>query len=218
MERKPKIDKKKIQKLMEYFVSGATARTAAELVGVNRNTATKYYHKWRVIVAKNLDDEVQFDGEVEIDESYFGGHRKGRRGRGAAGKVPVFGILKRNGKVYTAIIQDTKAETLLPIIHKNVVPDSIVYTDSYRSYNALDVSKFHHKRINHSKLFADKLNHINGIENFWNQAKRQLRKFNGVPKEHFNLFIKECEWRFNFGTPKNLLETLIQWVKRSHKK
>ncbi|MBK2345311.1 transposase, partial [Francisella tularensis subsp. novicida] len=40
-------------------------------------------------------------------------------------------------------------------------------------------------------------NHINGIENFWNQAKRHLRKFNGIPREHFHLFLKECEWRFN---------------------
>ena len=54
----------------------------------------------------------------------------------------------------------------------------------------LDVSDFKHFRINHSELFADKKNHINGIENFWNQAKRHMRKFNGVPKEHFGLFLR----------------------------
>jgi len=61
------------------------------------------------------------------------------------------------------------------------VPDSIVYSDCWRGYSVLDVSDFHHFRINHSKLFADRHNHINGIENFWNQAKRHVRKFNGVP-------------------------------------
>jgi transposase-like protein len=59
-------------------------------------------------------------------------------------------------------------------------PDSIVYTDTFRSYNALDVSDFHHMRINHSELFANRQNHINGIENFWNQTKRYMRKFNGI--------------------------------------
>ena len=57
-------------------------------------------------------------------------------------------------------------------------------------------------------------NHINGIENFWNQAKRHLRKFNGVPKEHFHLYLKECEWRFNHSDPKSQLLQLKQWVKQ----
>jgi len=92
-----------------------------------------------------------------------------------------------------------------------VVPDSIVYTDYWRSYNALDVSEFKHYRINHSKLFAHKHNHINGIENFWNQAKRVLRKYNGIPEQHFHLFLKECEWRFNYGSPKQLLKVLKKW-------
>jgi transposase len=80
----------------------------------------------------------------------------------------------------------------------------------------LDVSEFKHYRINHSKLFADKHNHINGIENFWNQAKRHLRKYNGIPKHHFALFLKECEWRFNYGSPKQLKMTLRLWVKRAN--
>jgi transposase len=115
----------------------------------------------------------------------------------------VFGLLKRNGKVFTMIIPDAKANTLMPIIRQQVKPDSIVYTDTWRSYNVLDVSEFKHHRINHNKLFANKHNHINGIENFWNQAKRHMRKFNGVPKDYFHLFLKECEWRFNNSDPKN---------------
>jgi len=78
----------------------------------------------------------------------------------------------------------------------------------------LDVSDFKHFRINHSKLFADQKNHINGIENFWNQAKRHLRQFNGVPKEHFGLFLKECEWRFNNPKPQSQLKQIKQWVKQ----
>ncbi len=117
-----------------------------------------------------------FAGEIEVDESYFGGTRKGKRGIAAGGKVPVFGLLKRNGKVYTVIIPDAKSDTLLPIIREKLSLIVSVYTDAFRSYNALDVSEFKHYRINHSKLFAKKHNHINGIEDFWNQAKKTFEK------------------------------------------
>uniref|UniRef100_UPI00077C1B82 IS1595 family transposase n=1 Tax=Neisseria meningitidis TaxID=487 RepID=UPI00077C1B82 len=126
-------------------------------------------------------DEV-FEGPVEPDESDFGGRRKGRRGRGAAGKVVVFGILKRNGRVYTVVVDNAKSDTLMPVIKQKIMPDSIVYTDSLSSCDKLDVSGFIHYRINHSKEFADRQNHINGIENFWNQAKRVLRKYSGLTK------------------------------------
>jgi len=155
-----------------------------------------------------------FDGEVEVDESYFGGRRKGNRGRGALGKVPVFGLLKRNGKVCTVIIPNAKSDNLLPIIGQKVKSDSIVYTDTFRNYNALDVSEFKHYRIKHSKLFAKKHNHINGIENFLDKAKRHMRKFNGIPKDHFHLFLEECEWRFNNSDSKVRLKQLNQWVRK----
>ncbi|MDE0728465.1 MAG: IS1595 family transposase [Alphaproteobacteria bacterium] len=213
--RKSRLSKSKQDRLLEHFVAGTTARCAASLVGVNRNTAAYYFHRLREIITYHLEQEADavFGGEIEVDESYFGGKRKGKRGRGAGGKVPVFGLLKRKGKVYTKIIADASSATLIPIIERKVVPDSIVYSDCWRGYNALDVSDFKHCRINHSKLFADKRNHINGIENFWNQAKRHLRKFNGVPRAHFGLFLKECEWRFNNPNPQDQLRQIKQWVK-----
>jgi transposase len=209
--RRSKISIYRQSKLMEMFVGGVPARTAAELAGINRHTATLFYRKIRQMIAYELDDDSPFSGEVELDESYFGGHRKGNRGRGAAGKIPVFGILKRKGKVYTKVIPNASSATLMPIIVNKIRPDSIVYTDCWAAYNAIDVTQFHHFRINHSELFADKQNHINGIENFWSQAKRWLRKYNGVSKESFPLFLKECEFRFNFGSPADQLQTLKSW-------
>ena len=155
-----------------------------------------------------------FAGEIEVDASYFGGTRKGKRGRGSAGKVPVFGLFKRGGKVYTKIIADASGQTFMPIIAHKVIPDSIVYLDSWRGYHVLDVSDFKHSRIKHSTLFADNQNHIHGIEHFWNQAKRHMRQFKGVPKVNFALFLKECEWRFNNPTPQAQLLQLTQWVKQ----
>ncbi len=211
-ERRSRLTARQQSKLIEHFVSGATARATSEVVGVNVKTATAFFMRLRQLIASNLPS-YELSGEVEADESYFGGVRKGTRGRGAAGKVAVFGLLKRGGKVYTAIIPNAKTETLLPIIQEKVMPDSIVYTDYFTSYNALDVSEFYHRRINHSKLFARGKNHINGIENFWNQAKRQMRKFNGIKKENFYWFLKECEWRFNGGNHNDLLTQLKYWYK-----
>ena len=213
-ERKSRLSLHQQGRLIEYFVAGTTARAAAQLVGIQANTSIRFFMRLRQLIASKLPS-YELSGEVEADESYFGGVRKGKRGRGAAGKVAVFGLLKRGGKVYTAIIPNAKTETLLPIIQEWVMPDSIVYTDTFRSYNALDVSAFHHIRINHSKLFADRHNHINGIENFWNQAKRQLRKFNGIKQDNFYWFLKECEWRFNGGNHQQLLKQLKYWYKHT---
>ena len=209
-----KLARKHQLRLLEFFVLEVTARSAADLLDIQPNSAILFYRKLREVIAYHLDKEAHevFEGAVERDERYSGGVRKGKRGRGAGGKVAVFGILKRGGKVYTKVVDDTRTETLLPLISRKIAPDSMVYTDCYRSYNALDVSDFHHERINHSALFAKGRNHINGIENFWNQAKRVLRKYNGIQKESFPLFLKECEFRFNYGTPKQQLNILKEWA------
>ena len=202
--RKSRLSKAKHDKLLEHFVAGTTGRCAAELVDVHRKTSAYYFQRLREIIAYHIEQETHevLGVEIEVDESYFGGVRKGKRGRCAGGKVAVFGLLKRGERVYTKIIPAASAKTLMPIIERKLVPDSIVYSDCWHGYNALDVSEFKHCRINHSKLFSDKHNHINGIENFCNQAKRHMRKFKGVPKEQFGLFLKECEWRFNNPKPK----------------
>ena len=200
--------------LMKYFVAGTPARTAADLASVHRNSAIRFFHKLRCAIAsKQQKRAAQFCGEIEVDESYFGGIRKGKRGRGAAGKTIVFGLLKRGGKVYTVPVADVKQKTLLPVIRQKIKPDSVVYTDGHTAYNALDISEFIHFRINHSKEFVSNHTHINGIENFWNQAKRHMRKYNGIPKQNFELFLKECEWRFNEGSPKQLLDDLKNILK-----
>jgi len=92
--RKSRLKKHIQDKLIEHFVAGTTARCAAELIGVNRKTAGYYFHRLREIIAYQLEQESQdvFGGEIEVDESYFGGTRKGKRGRGAGGKIPVFGL------------------------------------------------------------------------------------------------------------------------------
>ena len=100
-----KLSKKAQKKLLEFFVLEVTARAAADLLQIHPNSAALFYRKIRLVIEYNLSLEAHetFDGEIELDKSYFGGIRKGKRGRGAGGKTAVFGLLKRNGRVYTAV-------------------------------------------------------------------------------------------------------------------
>ena len=211
--RRSRLSQYKQNKLIELFVAGVTAGTAAQLVGVNKNTEVYYFHRLRLLIFHSSPHLEMFDGEVEADESYFGGHRKGRRGTGAAGKVAVFGLLKRNGKVYTVAVPNSKRPPYcLLSVSRQILTVSFIQIVN-KSYDMPDVSEFSRLLINHSTHFAERQNHINGIENFWNQAKRHLRKLNGIPKEHFELYLKECEWRFNNGEIKAQISILKQLVK-----
>ena len=95
-----KLSKRVQKKLLEFFVLEVTARSAADILRIQPNSAVLFYRKIRMVISHYLAlaaDEI-FDGAVELDERCFGGRRKGRRGRGAAGKVVVSGILRRQGR------------------------------------------------------------------------------------------------------------------------
>jgi transposase len=166
-----------------------------------------------LIVSKLAWEELWLSGEVEVDEIYLGGSRKGKHGFEAVGRIPVFGLLERGGKVHVVIIPNTKKNILIPIIRQTIEPDSIVYTDGFFSYEALDVCEFRNNFNNHLEKFVEARNHINGIENFWNQAKCHLSTFNLIPRENIHLFIKECEWRLNYRPTAKLFKTLLGWAK-----
>jgi len=163
------------------------------------------------ILAGSKDARELLNGEIELDESYFGGRRKGKRGRGAAGKVPVFGILERNGVVKVEIVKDVSAKSLLNMTVKTVRRGSIVYTDKFRGYDSLMFCGYRHLRVDHGKRFATGKVYINGLEGFWSYAKERLAKFHGVSKEYFPLYLKEMEFRFN-NRDKNIFNLLAQNV------
>ncbi|MDO9912128.1 transposase, partial [Glaesserella parasuis] len=117
--RKSRLSQHKQNKLIELFVAGVTARTTAELVNVNKTTAAYYFYRLRLLIYQNSPHMEMFEGEIEANESYFGGTRKGKRGRGAVGNA-VFGLLKRDGKVYTVVVPNIQSATLLPIIREKV--------------------------------------------------------------------------------------------------
>ena len=155
-------------------------------------------------------------GEFEVDESYFGARRvRGKRGRGAAGKTPVFGILKRDGKIYVNIVKNCKKEQLLPIIEGKVLEGSTIYSDGWKSYDGLILNGYDHYRVYHSKNeFARGKTHINGIESFWSYTKRRLSKFNGLSDKVFHLHLKESEFRWNLRN-ENIYDILLSEFRKN---
>jgi len=196
-----RVSEAKFRDLVKYFSLDLDAQQIAILTRLNRNTVNRYLKLIRKRIAELCESETPFKGEIEVDESYFGAKRvRGRRGRGAAGKTPVFGILQRKGKVYTEVVPDCAKATLQAIIRGRVSPDSIIHSDKWRGYNGLvDLGYKKHYRVHHgTNEFARGKSHINGIESFWSFAKNRLIKFHGVPQDTFYLHLKECEFRFNY--------------------
>ena len=210
--KRSRITEAKFREIVRHFSLDLAAENIAILTNLNRNTINRYLLLLRKRIADFCEQQSPFSGEIEVDESYFGAKRiKGKRGRGAYGKTPVFGVLQRGGKVYTEIVPDCAKATLQAIIRGKVSPDSIIHSDGWRGYNGLvDIGYQKHYRVQHgANEFANGKNHINGIESFWSFAKRRLQKFHGISKSTFYLHLKECEFRFNYRN-KNIYVMLLK--------
>lgn len=172
----------------------------------------RIYDNLRLDIVRECEREAEkLSGEIELDETYFGGRRKGKRGRGAAGKSIVFGLLERDGRVYTRIVDDVSKEILMDVIRKKARKGSVYYTDSFRSYNSLKRYGKHYT-LKKTKYFSRKSGkrdiHINGIEGFWSFTKHGLYNYRGVSQSMFPLYLKEMEYRYNHRKD-NLLQLLI---------
>lgn len=198
-----------ILKLFELEIS---ARRIAQQVELSYPTVLKAVHLIRMaIISADKRSQDLLKGEVEIDETYFGGKRKGPRGRGAKNKIPVFGILERNGIVRVDVMKDITAESILALTIKTVRRGSIVYTDRFKSYDSLMFCGYRHLKVDHSKRFSRGRVYINGLEGFWSYAKERLIKHHGVSKEKFPLYLKEMEFRYN-NRHNNMFSLLAQSI------
>ena len=188
------------RKVLKMFCADIPARTAGGLTGLSVQGTQSLYDGLRLrIMELALEEARPFAGEVEIDESYFGPRRvRGKRGRGAGGKTPVIGLLKRGGKVFTEIVENCSKQALMPIIKGQVLSEATIYTDGWKSYDGLVVGGYKHHRIHHHQnQFARGRNHVNGIESFWSFTKLRLAKLRGIRAQYFFLHLKESEWRWN---------------------
>ncbi len=184
--------------LMGFYQQQPAYRLALDLA-VDVKVVSRIYQRLRQALYHVSELEgAKLSGEIELDESYFGGRRKGTRGRGASGKSIVFGLLEREGRVYTKIVENVSAETLLQHIAARTRKGSVYFTDAFRGYQSLKRYGKHHVVSHHKQFVAKRTkNHINGIEGFWSYAKHILYNYRGISKYHFPMYLKEVEYRFN---------------------
>lgn len=202
---------------MKYFSLDITASRTAILCWINVNTAEDWYNYFREVIYEFCEEYEKelWSGTIEMDESYFWARRvRWKRWRWAGWKVKVFGLLKRDGQVYTRIVPDCSAKSLLPIIRGKIdLEDSIINTDYWKTYDWLvDLWAKKHYRVKHSKNeFARWKQHVNWIESFWSYCKRRLTKFNWISRKYYWLYLKECERRFNcWMSWKNMYKQLMK--------
>jgi len=210
MQIRWRLSKYRVKKILECFCVDITATKTAILLGYNRKTIDRYFNLFREHILEYEHQAITpFIGEIELDESYFGARRvRGKRGRGAAGKTPVFGVLKRNEQVFLTVVKSCSKAELMPIIKGQVLEKATIYTDGWKAYDGLILNGYDHYRVFHSENeFARGKCHVNGIESFWSFAKRRLSKFNGTCSDKFILHLKECEFRFN-NRGSNLVEIM----------
>jgi transposase len=186
-----------------YLISstrcGVSAKQLERELGVTYKTAWRMHFQIRKLMGENVE---QMFGEVEAEETYVGGRRRGTK-KGIPGKdsykVPVFGIVDRGGKVAALVTRDVTRATVQPIIQEKALPESLIYTDEYKVYDGLDGKGYTHERIPHSeKVYVVGNVHTNTIEGFWSLLKNGIRGvYHSVSAEHLQSYANEYAFRYN---------------------
>jgi transposase len=180
----------------------ATTRSGHSAKELQRRTGVTYKTAWRMFKQiRTLLDESNgmLTNEVEVDETYIGGARHGTRGRGAEGKTAVIGIAQRQGKVTSKVVTDTKRSTVMPLITKNVAKKTMIYTDEYPVYNAIDKLGFEHETVNHGDgIYVNGNASTNTIEGYWSLVKRGISGvYHAVSPKYLQSYLNEYQFRYN---------------------
>ncbi len=185
---------------------GVAAKELQRQLGVTYKTAWRMAHEIRKHMG-HVDGDDNLSGHVEVDETMVGGKRPGKRGRGAAGKTVVFGMLAREGNVMTRIVPDVKTKTLRPIIKDKIDQGSTISSDEWNAYKNLDRHGYQHGMVEHgSKQYVNGIHHVNTLESFWGQLKRSIKGTHiHVSKKHLQKYLVEFEYRYNMRTTPSLM-------------
>lgn len=185
---------------------GVPAKELQRQLGVTYKCAWRMGHEIRKYMGQ-IDGDTPLGGTVEADETYVGGRRPGVRGRGAAGKTVVFGMLEKSGDVMTHVVPDVKRKTLHPLIEGNVTKGSTMQTDELPTYRTIDRKGYTHETVNHGAgEYARDGVHVNGLEGFWSQIKRSIRGTHiHVSGKHMAKYLGEFEFRYNLRKNPHLM-------------
>ena len=207
--------------LMSQSRNGVAAKEIERQCGVTYKTAWRMAKQIRLLMQ---DAPGLLSGEVEADETMIGGRRKGKPGRGAAGKTIVFGTVERDRKRVNAhVVPNARVKTLLPHIRDNIAKGARFITDEFGSYKHIArVLDMEHRTVVHSneEWAKDDGTHTNTIEGFWSQLKRSLDGTHHVisPK-YLSLYLSEFQFRYNYGgndASSHLFDVLLSRVGLPH--
>ena len=182
--------------LMASTRTGISAKQLEREIGVTYKTAWRMFTQIRKLMAQG---DIVLVGEVEVDETYIGGRRPGKRGRGAEGKTIVAGMVQRGGPAVVKVVPNVKARTLLPMIQEHVPTGQTVYTDEMLSYNRLSRLGYMHETVQHSaKQYVVGRVHTNNIEGMWSNVKRGIDGVNhAVSPKYLQGYLDAYVYRFN---------------------
>jgi transposase len=209
-------------RLMECFVLGVTARTAAEMLHLNKNTTTFFYHRLRLIIQHQLDQAAPVERDIHIPERHLQrrfGHANAVAAaplsrRAGRSHIPLFGLSVHGDRIYVQMLHVVNSEEYGKTLKINEMPQSIVCTSEMVHRDVIEISTLKNYRLTqpHRPLqHVDKM--PREVTAFWSRTKRQLRKYHGIPRRHLSLFLYECEFRFNYGRQAQLLRVLQEWIK-----
>ena len=184
--------------LMAQTRTGISAKQLQRELGVTYKTAWRMFTQIRTLMAEN---GMSLFGEVEADETYIGGKRRGKRGRGAAGKTVVIGLVERGGRAITQVTPDVKAKTILPIIQEHIplTPGTTIYTDELHSYDSLGKLGYAHETVQHAaRKYVNGSAHVNNVESLWSNTKRGIDGVHhSVSPKYLQLYLDSYTFRFN---------------------
>jgi len=191
---------------------GVSAKQLQRELDISYQTA--WYMSHRIRLAMQEDDRFcqKFSDVCEVDETYIGGKGKGKRGRGAANKIPVVAIKERtSGKIRMKAVKDVSSSTLKGFIRAHAQTGANINTDEFTSYLWLDSSEFTHSVVKHSETYVDGDVYTNGVENIWSLFKRSIvGVFHKVSAKYLPLYLNEFEFRFNHRDTYNMLDRVLE--------
>ena len=202
---------------LRWWAADVPALGAAKTASVNQHTTHRLHGllRRRVVALAEAEAAPFRQGTIELDERCFGPRRgRGRRGRGAAQKLPVIGLLKRDGKVFTQIVPHCSGVELLSVIRGQGRRPAVIHTDGWKACDGLVLDGFRHHRVHHcANELARGRRHIDGIGSCWGHAKTRLAQQRGIRIGKFHDHLKETERRWNHRR-ENLHKLLLNETRR----
>ena len=185
-------------------------------------TAWTWLHKLRKAMVR--PDREPLAGRVEADETYVGGPRPGKRGRGAAGKTLVAGAVeagqaggRRLGRLRLAVVPDASAASLEGFLGAAVATPAAVATDGWAGYAGLAAEGYAHEPIDPGASGGDAALRLPGIHLVFGLAKRWLlgTHHGAVSPKHLPAYLDEYVFRFNRRTARSISHGFARLVEQA---